>query len=179
MKTLWNCSLSLGGINVPVKLCSATKQSNPLFKLADNSSLSPVMRELIKSAVPLKNKVLEFSYFSYSFDIPAVYYENFYYLLPGINAETYYSYIMSQLINYDIVALTQVVIGKINHLFALSVFSDLLILYKLRFKSQIISVEPPVLPRSVVHAETFMDSFDLFLCNNTRLFCASDFSDVT
>jgi len=177
MKTLLNCILSLGGINVPVKLCSATKQSNPLFRLVNNSSLSPVTRELIKSAIPPENKVLEFSYFSYSFDIPAVYYENFYYLLPGIDAETYYSYIMSQLINYDIVAITQVVIENTNYLFALSVFSGLLILYKLRFTSQIIAVEPPVLPRSVVHAETFMDSFDLFLCNNTRLFCASDFSD--
>jgi non-homologous end joining protein Ku len=178
MPPLMNCHLSLGGINVPVKLCSATKQSNPPLKLVNNSSLSLIVPELIKSTVLPKNNILEFSYFCYSFDIPAVYYENFYYLLPGIDAETYYSYIMSQLINYDIVALTQAVIGNTNHLFALSVFSGLLILYKLRFKSQIIAVEPPVLPRSVVYAETFMDSFDLFLCNNTRPFCASDFSDV-
>ena len=178
MKPLFNCSLSIGGINVPVKLYSATKQTNPPFKLVNTRSLSPVTPELIKSCIPPKNNVLEFSYFSYSFDIPPVYYENFYYLLPDVNAGTYYSYIMSQLMNYDIVALTQVVIRNTSHLFALSTFSGLLILYKLRFQSQIIPVAPPVLPKSVVHAEEFMDNFDLFLSNNTRLFSISDFSEM-
>lgn len=175
MKSLWNCSLSIGGINVPVKLYSATTKSKPPFKLFDTRSNTP---KLIKSCNTPKNNVLEFSYFSYSFDIPPVYYEDFYYLLPDLNAETYYSYIMSQLMNYDIVALTQILIGNTSHLFALSAFSGLLILYKLRFQSQIIPFEPPVLPKSVVHAEAFMDNFDLFLSNNTRLFSASDFSDV-
>jgi DNA end-binding protein Ku len=212
MKSLWNCTLKVGGLSVPVKLYSATRQSNPPFELVDsrsmskirvlklnkdtgepvpgenigkaynlNGSLVPVTNDLIRSCIPEKNSILDFSYFVYLYDIPPVCFDNFYYLLPEesvVSSPVYFSHLLSKLEEFDLAGLTQVVFRNLSHLFALSHFSNTLILYKLRFDTQFIPFEQPVLPKAVTFAASFMDSFDAFLSDHTRVFNVLDFKDT-
>ena len=212
MKSLWNCTLSVAGLSVPVKLYSATRQSNPPFELVDtrsmtnirmmrlnkntnepvpgeclgkaykfNGALVPVTNDLIKSCIPEKNNILDFTYFVYLFDILPVYFENFYYLLPEqevVSAPGYYSFLLSKLQEYNIAGITQAVFRNLSHLFALFHFSNTLVLYKLRFDSQFIPFEQPLLPKAATYAATFMDKFDALLSDNTRPFNVLDFKDT-
>ena len=42
MKSIWNCSLSLNGLCVPVQLFSAVTKSKPPFQMVDTRSMSPI-----------------------------------------------------------------------------------------------------------------------------------------
>jgi len=143
-----------------------------------NSQLHRITPEMIASCVPTQNDVLDFSHFVYAFDIPPAYCENVYYLIPEPGQESNYAFILQQLSNYDVIGITEATFRNLSTIFGLSCFSNLLVLYKLRFDSQFIRIDSPLLPESITLAADYTEKFDAFLSDHILSFDISAYKDM-
>lgn len=111
-----------------------------------DGTMVPVSRELIASCIPEKSNILGFTHFAPFSAIDAVRFDSFFYLMPVAGHEADYAIILNQLQSLDMCGITQSYYQNLSALFVIAAHAGFLVLHKIRFDSNFIPVEAPVLP---------------------------------
>ncbi|HVS58124.1 MAG TPA: Ku protein [Candidatus Saccharimonadales bacterium] len=96
-------------------------------------------------------KTIDVKQFCEPGDINPIYYEKPYYITPGAGGERAYALLREALVRSDKLAITQFVIMSKEHIGALGVAGDLLVLHQLRFADEIVprsDIKTRPLPKS-------------------------------
>ena len=110
---------------------------------AHESGLVHIPVNFMDSVMSGKDNTLDFKHFCPVSSVEAVYFENFYYLLPDKKAEVSYSVVRDYLEKYNLYGVCN---GRFRHLaqlFLLSHYQDKLILHRIKYHHQLVDCESP------------------------------------
>ena len=127
-----------------------------------DEKMVPIDPSLISKCLPEKSNRIEFTHFAPFTSIPSVHFDNFYYLLPDDVAAKDYAIVLNYLQTLDICGIAQSYFRNLSALFVLSAHAGCLVLHKVRFQSNFVDFEAPVLPAVTgddVNAQSYLLSF--------------------
>ena len=133
---------------------------------------------LVSSCIPVKSNRIEFTHFCPFNSIPSVYFDTFYYLLPVDAAKSKdYAIVLQYLQSLNICGIAQSYFRNLSALLVISAYRGCIVLHKIRFQSNFVEFEAPVLP-AVTDDDLAAESYILsFFNDHVKPFNADDFTD--
>jgi len=172
-------SRDMNKIKMP-KINSFTGEIVPNDKVCRTFNLGdrrlPVPPELLADFAPEKSTSIGFNRFVDAFTIPLFYIESFYNLIPQKGYEENYALVMEALNRQFVAGITQATFMNCSSVLCIIAYEDCIRMYKLRFDSQFLPVEPFVKPQinpDVPVFETLCET----ISNNIYIFDLSVFKD--
>jgi DNA end-binding protein Ku len=166
MKAIWNGAIGFGLVNIPIKMYSATDDSNLDLDMLDSHDLSNIKFKrvneksgkevkyseivkgyMIEAASPEKNKIFSIEQFVKEEEIDSVYFEKPYFLEPQKNGENPYRLLIKALKKTGMVGVGTFVMRDKEALALVRPYNDdVLMMNKLRFPQEIRDISELKLP---------------------------------